>query len=243
MNTIKSVLAAASVLALSAVSANAQLLISSVTSSFNNFANGGASAAANTSATTGVGSSSFFTGSPTNPFGNPPDIKTGTSFASAGAANGPGFPVSPAPTFDVVLGNFNWQNGVTDAGTSYLNADFNFSFTITTNAGVFAVNRTSTITFDGPILDGANDQFIFTNVAGGTFSTLTQVYNYGIFVVDVNSNDASNVSLGEQASANTRLVLRVLSPVPEPSTYALFGVVALMGMVAVRRFRSAKKVA
>jgi len=56
--------------------------------------------------------------------------------------------------------------------------------------------------------------------------------------ITISSNDFLGFSIGEFGIALTLPTpAAFVTPVPEPSTYALFGAVALFGLVAVRRFR------
>jgi len=77
--------------------------------------------------------------------------------------------------------------------------------------------------------------------AGAEFFGFYATGNETLSSITISSNDRLGFSIGEFGIALAKAVnptpAAFVTPVPEPSTYALFGAVALFGLVAVRRIR------
>ena len=236
MNTkIKSVLAAASMLALSALTANAQLILSGTFK-------GGFSSYTDAGGTTPVAvvpsSSAYFN------FGSQPvgDLAftsvqfAGGSFANTAIPSSPDFSVvyiggiAGSPPIDFKIYNKDDNNLL--AATFDLYLDYTSNQVGPGSSGLVKLT-TITWTWTGP---SALQTFVSTLSPIPTFV----VGDYTV-LTDISGTFRFSVADG-QTGTNTDGAL-FSTAVPEPSTYALFGVVALMGVVAVRRFRSSKKVA
>lgn len=127
----------------------------------------------------------------------------------------------------------NQYTGITTGGSSlFLSAAIN-------NAGLSSI-----ATYN----DAAGTQLINSKSSGVLNTTYV---NPALLAYTTNvSLNTLNFSVESQRSNDTQFLLTGttsvignVGAVPEPSTYALFGVVGLMSIVAVRRFRASKKVA
>ncbi len=230
MNTkIKSVIAAASVLALSALTANAQLNLLHTQGSFTNIVGG-------SSAVTGSGLDNgspivLWTPSPTEVFSvTSTNLNIGTDFAGANLGNA--FKVD------------TWSLDRFGASTAGILSSFDFTLKLDFGAlgGPIAGGYDLAITERVTISIGAGNVLVYSlnqlTPAVGIVTIGGTSYNYTI------AADGTGGSLFASSTATngTTNINLVFTAVPEPSTYALFGVVALMGVVAVRRFRSSKSV-
>ena len=236
MNTkIKSVLAAASVLALSALAANAQLLLVSTNSTFLNvqpastnvnIINGGLNTVSSIEfSETGYNATFKLTATPQQvaglnvlaPAGGNIFDNWKIDYTALGAQN------ALVNSFDFAF-DFDFQGGDPTTDLSLL---FRVSLTYDlTDNGVPRINyTTASIT---PIKT--------------TFFVDSVLYRYEVNATNGLSGSVVSGSGNSVGSGNLDIAFSKVV-VPEPSTYALFGVVGLMGLVAVRRFRSSKKVA
>ena len=223
MNTkIKSVLAAASLLALSGATANAQLLLNSITSTFYNVVPAGTASVVNGAANNQTSIATPFTSSIFTIVTTPNNF--GTVFSNGVTKNidswtlnrTPGSLTGLATDFDFKL-DFDFAGGVA--------VDFSAVYHVTLS------QVTSSITSYSITPNGA--MFGSFSIGSNNYSTI--MLSNGLTGSLDASSSASNATAGFDLQVN-------LIAVPEPSTYALFGVVALLGMVAVRRFRSTKSV-
>ena len=229
MNTkIKSVIAAASVLALSAISANAQLLLNHSQGTFSNIV--GASTV--TGSGLDLASTTIWTPS------SPSEIFSVTSTNQNLGVNFGGANLGNALKVDT------WS--LDRFGSSTVGILTSFDFTLKLDFGPIG----------GPIAGGydlAITERVTLSLSGSTLVyTLTQlspsigIVNVGgtLYNFEIAADGTGGSLFASTGSTNgTTNINLVFTAVPEPSTYALFGVVALMGVVAVRRFRSSKSVA
>jgi hypothetical protein len=146
-------------------------------------------------------------------------------------------PLGTPFTNEIALGSaghtaLNQFTGITDVGNPlFLSAALNGNLVSTTTyndpAGFDLRNSTSS-----GVLNTT-----YTNPALITFNPGTTLTTFDFSVESQITTNSADFIL-----AGTSSVIGTVSAVPEPSTYALFGVVALMGLVAVRRIRSSKLV-
>lgn len=220
MNTkIRSLLTAASLLALSAVTSHAQLLLQSTTSTFFNVVGGSGVVVAN--------------GGP----GNPSSITVGGSpFV---------YRITTVPSnigTNLIIGTpyviDSWVmdlNGV-DLSTIPSSFDFSMGFDFGPTAGIDAAALFHVaLSASGPGIlhyavtpTGGTDGFYNNGVSTFAYKIIADGVTGDIF------GDPSGTASNGSAHINIRL-----SSVPEPSTYALFGAIALMGVVVFRRSRRA----
>lgn len=244
MNTkIKSVITAASLLALSALTSHAQLLLNSTTSTFSNITGAGVASPSTVTNTQG---------NATQPVGS---INFGSGNLVVQTFAAPTSPVTQPPTSSVG-GNFFGTNGVVTLGTQYsidawfINRNTNTQFTggFDFNLGLDfgpAAGTDLNLGFHMGLVPsgGTGEGYAITMLPGtaltGTFNVGTTLYAYELFPTGLT---AASIGTNSNGLATIDAVFSLVT-VPEPSTYALFGAVALVGMVAVRRIRSTKKVA
>lgn len=222
MTTKFKVLAAALGLALSAMSASAQLtVISGLTSSTNTTFSGNA------------GSVTFF--------GGGSNVNSTSANTSQSLVSG-----------DVVIGTFSGNSAGGNA-SSFTNI-YTFTTTLTSvipgslvpsplvivttvQADTTLVNNVLTTQFS--ITSPTNGAFVYT----GPGSTPPFTYTYTVSLDSLISTDTFT-GVNDGLAYSNRLFIAITPPifqaVPEPSTYALIGAAALVGLVAVRRFRKNK---
>lgn len=229
MNTkIKSVLAAASVLALSALTANAQLLLNSITQTFLNptsgtITNQNVAFTSPTSATTtvtGIGGNGVVTITANPRPSLPLNLTLGSPFVITSLF----IDQTQSPA---ALAEFDFKLAL-DFGPT-VGLDLTNTFHISLKSGTAA---------PGGAGNAVQTYFEISPVtSAGLFTNNGTTYGYQFIVANTNGVlDASPTD----PSTGTPIIRLTVTAVPEPSTYALFGVVALLGMVAVRRFRSTK---
>lgn len=141
------------------------------------------------------------------------------------------FNVGPATAFNTfsVLDS----DKISAASSPFASVDLKFDFNFVGGAPVdFSIVYTYTKTFENA------DLFSYTltpQIQSGNFAIAGFNYTYQI----VGDGTSGTVGLGSAASVGQASLNMDISftAVPEPSTYALFGVVALGGIVAYRRYR------
>ena len=253
MNTkIKSVLAAASMLALSALTANAQLIFN--TGSFKGVwmsVNGSPTGlgAGDIQSTTTVNALSGVDGV-SAPTYSQVKFTGGSLTAPLVVPNFPNF--SDTVNIGVPLHAIDFEifNGL-DNGVSAVSFDLYFDFTSTLGAGIAKIATVSWTWLPTgaahPIDGGPNSGKLPPNSSDGGqwfFSTYSSdsfyIGDVKVFA-DISGTTEFTVANGRPRTNQDTAAFSVA--VPEPSTYALFGVVGLMGLVAIRRIRSSKKAA
>ena len=139
------------------------------------------------------------------------------------------------------IGYFVYSNGQTITGTTVDTIDFSSKLDFTGSGGPLLNSTPFQIKLDGGHSSGpgfVDNQFTITNPGGGSFVLNGTTYDYS-FSFDATSVIIPEAGSGQQSSSvnNLYVTFSSLSSVPEPSTYALAGVLALGGIAALRRFR------
>jgi hypothetical protein len=219
---IRTLLAAALGLTLTASLAQAQLSLSGHTTGW--FDDPGLP---NTTVINGAGgsSASFTTGVPYAPNTIPTSIKfANNTFAGVNSGD------------TIQLGVFTIHNGSDLLGTDASNANFHFGLQLTAplaqtiNLGPinFAIDNTP----NGP--GGVPDTFVVSFVQ----PAMQIIDNHKVWF-HINFTPLALV-IPENTTMVKGDVTVTFQPVPEPSTYALWGAALLVGLVGYRRFRGAK---
>jgi hypothetical protein len=137
------------------------------------------------------------------------------------------------------VGYFVYSNGNTIPGTTVDSIDFSLKLDFTGAGGPLLNSTPFNIELDGGAADATfvDNQFSISNPGGGSFVLDGINYNYS-FSFDSTAILIPEAGSGLQSSAvNNLYVTFVGTPVPEPSTYAMAGVLALGGIVTLRRLR------
>jgi hypothetical protein len=142
-----------------------------------------------------------------------------------------------AATGPIGVGYFVYSNGNTVIGTTVDTIDFSLKLDFTASGGPLINATPFTIKLDGGAAGPSfvDNQFTISNPGVGSFTLGATTYNYS-FSFDTTSVIIPEAGSGLQSSAVDNLYI-TFTAVPEPSTYALSGVLALGGIVALRRFR------
>jgi len=167
-------------------------------------------------------------------------VPVGGSFKSGVLFNGQNFAgISDGDIFS--LGMFTYYNGITRIGTSSANALFDFMIHLDNPVVDTLLLTTVKFGIDATVNSPTNlvpDQFT------ATFTQPAPVLIDGTWVT-FTINGLPDVT---QVAENTLVKLadvtvhfESMSPVPEPSTYGLFGAVAMLGLVGYRRFRTKRE--
>lgn len=218
---IRSLLAVASGLALMCSMANAQLMLSGhTTGSFTDFSQ------PNTTVTNAPDGSwaQFHTGIP---FGASTQSKIDFTNATFTNVNS-GDPIQ--------IGIFNITNGITLLGSAAATAEFHIGLQLTSptmdavaiSTVLFHIDNTP----NGP--GGVPDTFSVT------FDQPPPLLLAGFLVQFHVSVDPASFVIPEGGSIQKGDITVTFTPVPEPSTYAAFGAVLLVGVVAFRRVRGGR---
>lgn len=132
-----------------------------------------------------------------------------------------------------------WSNGYT--GDVYWTGATSVTFTLPTltsafyfyaepdQFSVFNITATSGTTILAEDVNGSSGAKFFGFFTDGSTSLTT---------ISITTTDQTGFAMGEFGIAQGRSA--AVSPVPEPSTYALFGAASLVGMVLFRRSRQKK---
>ena len=235
MNTCTKFLSAASAIALATFlpGARAQLLLSG--STHGQFVDPGL---AHTTVTNSATVSEFASGVPYRSS----DTQTSVTFTGAdfsGAGNGA----------TINLGTVDVTNGITRIGSTAGFADMTLYLDVTSPQNVANyVASTLHFTIDNTINNQAfkNPDLFHVGIAAADPLTIGNMrITFGVQPSNLAfSNDGgASVAEGTSASFDLYAYVTTFSPVPEPSTYALWGAVLLVGVIALRRFRSRERVA
>jgi len=244
-NSIRILLAAATGLALTALSANAQLIT-------------GSSQGAFTNPVPPAGNVQYFSPS-VGTFGTLANFYTGTAIGGSNSTSQTGvtyfgtlfsplsLTLSPiGSTGPIGVGYFVYSNGNTVPGTTVDTIDFSLKLDFTGSGGPLINSTPFNIKLDGGAAGAGfvDNQFTVSNPGGGSFVMGGNSYNY-VYSFDANSVIIPEAGSGLQSSSVNNLYVTFTrgSPVPEPSTYALAGVMALGGITALRRLRRKVSVA
>jgi len=141
-------------------------------------------------------------------------------------------------TGPIGVGYFVLSNGNTVPGTTVDTIDFSLRLDFSGIGGGPLINSTPfRLKLDGGPADGSfvDNQFTVSNPGGGDFVVGGTTYNYS-YSFDANSVIIPEAGSGLQSSSVNNLYV-TFRAVPEPSTYALAGVMALGGITALRRLR------
>ena len=206
-------------------SANAQLALSG--SAYGTFLDPGV---AHTTVTNGSDFSSFASGVAYRPSAPYNDTQTSLSFdgnSFSGLGNGD----------RIDLGLLNITNGRTLVGTTAHDASMDIFLNLDGQASPFKLG-TLLFTIDSTVNQGGliPDQFLVdaTTANSLNFGGRNVTFDVGF----TNPAFGTGISIGEGTGAETGLFATIhFTPVPEASTYALWGAALLLGVVAVRRFR------
>jgi hypothetical protein len=174
--------------------------------------------------------STFASGIPSTPHEFKTSVKfTGSNFA--GVQSGDSFS----------LGTVKITNGVTKLGSTATMATMDLllnipakgvtNFNLTTLS--FALDNTSNNGFQN-----VPDLFFIGNSTPNTLKVANTLVLFNVGYTDWSYNTLPGHPIPERKSGTVGLVADVrFVPVPEPSTYALFGALGLVSVVAYRRFR------
>ncbi|HWA85288.1 MAG TPA: choice-of-anchor K domain-containing protein [Opitutus sp.] len=212
--------------------ARAQLLLSGHTHA--QFTDPGA---ANTTVTNGADSSMFSSGIPYSSSATQTSVGfTGTTFAGAGNGD------------TINLGTVDLTNGITLLGSTASAADFNILLNLPelgiTNYVVSQIH----VGIDNTSNNGMHnvpDLFQVTPTTSGPLVLGHTNVNFNVSLSNPAFSTDGGATVGEGSSANFDVFASImtLSPVPEPSTYALWGAALLVGVIAIRRFRTRERMA
>ena len=226
-------------LALTALTARAQLISGSSQGAFSNPVPTATVQYFNPAVGTFATLANFYTGTATG--GSNSTSQTGVTFF--GSLFSPlSLTLAGPSTGPIGVGYFVYSNGNTIAGTTSDTIDFSLKLDFTASGGPLINATPFRLSLDGGPAGPSfiDNQFTITNPGGGSFTLGTTVYNYA-FSFDTTSVNIPEAGSGLQSSAVDNLYVTFttgrLTGVPEPSTYALSGVLALGGIVALRRFR------
>ena len=212
-------------------SARAQLLLSGNTSA--QFTDPGLP---HTTVTNGTSTSVFSSGVPYGKSTQTSVSFTGTSFTGAAAGD------------TINLGTVDLTNGITLLGTTASAADFNILLNLPalgiTNYRVSQVH----VTIDNTSNNGTHnipDLFKVTPTTSGPLVLGNTSVKFGVDLSNPAFSSSVGASVGEGSSANFDVFASFmpLSPVPEASTFALWGAALMLGVIAVRRFRRRERMA
>jgi hypothetical protein len=237
-NRNKLLVAAAVGLALSTLTARGQLITGTSQGAFvNPLPPTGNVQVFNPSSGTYAALSNFYTGTATP--GSNSTSQTGVTFF--GTLFSPlSTTLNPLGTTGPVgIGYFVYSNGNTVAGSTVDSIDFSLRLDFSGTGGPLLNASPFRISLDGGAAGPGfiDNQFTITNPGGGSFTLAGTAYNYA-FSFDTTSVNIPEAGSGSQSSAVDNLYVTFTStPVPEPTTYALAGVLALAGIVGLRRFR------
>lgn len=218
---IRSLLAAASGLALMCSMASAQLMLSGTTSgSFVDLAE------ANTTVTNSADGSwaKFHTGIPV--FGSTQSKIEFTNVAFTDVTAGD----------PIQIGLFNITNGMTKIGSGAPTAKFNVGLNLTSPEMMALAVSTITFHIDHTI----NGEAGIPDTFGVSFAQPAPVTINGYKVQFTVSLEPAEFAVAENATIQKGDIFVTFTPVPEPSTYAAWGAALLVGMVAFRRIRGGK---
>jgi len=225
---IRILIATAFGLALACSAAKAQLMLSgSTTGSFSDLGE------ANTIVTNAADGSSalFVTGIPYLP-ANPTDTPTSIRFDSSTFTD-----VSSGENIQVGL--FTIHNGADMLGSDAASAVFHLGLQLT--SPVSAPVSLGTISFS--IDNTPNGPGAVPDTFAATFSQPPPVWINGTkvsFKINFTPTDIIVPENTTVVKGNVSVFFSQFTPVPEPSTYAIFGAALLLGLVALRRFRADK---
>ena len=243
-NRIKLVVAAAMGLALTALTARAQLISGSSQGAFTNPVPTSTVQYFNPSSGTFGTLANFYTGTAIG--GSNSTSQTGVTFF--GSLFSPlSLTLTPgASTGPIGVGYFVYSNGQTVSGTTSDSIDFSLKLDFAGSGGPLITATPFRIRLDGGALDAGyvDNAFSITNPGGGSFTLGANTYDY-TFAFDTTTVIIPEAGSGLQSSAVDNLYVTFTSrgaPVPEPSTYALAGVLALGGIATLRRFRNRNRI-
>lgn len=171
-------------------------------------------------------------------------VRTGTGVATVNPPGNPYFTVSYDPLTDPIpplnlssgFATLNTGNFLFDSPNNpvnYFTSDMvtiNYDFN---SDSIFDLTQQYTINlspFNNGIFTGVNYSIVPVSSAGTVVIGGT-AYGYQSVV----SGDSGTLFDGSHATASVQFQFAGFSPVPEPSTYAMFGVASLVGIVALRR--------
>lgn len=229
---LKSLLAASAVALATAVpTAHAQLFLSGT--SYGEFADPGLTF---TSVDNGPAVSVFESGVAYRPFAPYNDTTTAITYTGGAFSN-----VGAGEQLD--LGSIQIRNGVTLLGTTaswaamdlYLNLPEHgvLDFKLTTL--LFSIDNTA----NGAGVANVPDLFLVGHSAVNPLALNGSTVNFNLQLSQPEFSIGSGASIAEGSIADLSLYATFdMTPVPEPSTYALAAAALLVGFVALRRFRS-----
>lgn len=229
-------LAAASTLGLVAAlpSANAQLLLSG--STYGEFVDPGH---AFTTVTNGATQSTFASGTPYRPFAPFNDTQTSITFTGSTFND-----VGNGDQLD--LGAIDITNGRTLLGTTAHNAAMDLYLNLPEHGIVDFKLTTLLFTIDSTANNGSliPDLFLLGHTGANQIKINNQLVTFDLQFTNPEFGIGDGAAIGEGTSAMNGIYAYLhFTPVPEPSTYALWGAVLLVGLIAFRRFRTSSATA
>lgn len=190
-----------------------------------------------TSVSNSAAVSLFESGVPYRPFAPYNDTKTSIEFTSSTFAD-----VGDGDQLD--LGALQIENGITLLGTTAGWASMNLFLNLP-EYGVLDFKLTTLLftidnTANGPGLANVPDLFLVGHTAENSLVINGNRIHFDVQLTKPQFGAGDGASISEGSFADLGLYATVnFTPVPEPSTYALWGTALLVGFVGLRRFRAA----